>query len=87
MDLVIVREKKGYALIKNAAGHMTVVGIDRDNCQVTSAMPGDMPREGGRWFGRISDSGIEYVSKWYSQGYARQIFSKLSNHQKEYENH
>ena len=72
----IVREAACYALLSKGT-KATVVGISHENGQVYSAMPSDHPQDGGRWYARISDEGVEYVANWYSKSYARRIFNQL----------
>jgi hypothetical protein len=72
----IKKEEHGYAMVEHN-GKYTVVEIDRPSGQVYSAMPTDHPLGGGKWFARMGDSGIEYVSKWYSRGYAMRVFRRL----------
>ncbi len=74
----IVKESQGYALVRSTDGRATVVGIDRERNQVTSAMPTDHPTGGGFWVGRLTDGGIDYVSKLYYAGYARRMFRQMS---------
>lgn len=76
----IIEERNGFALVALAADtkRATVVRIGRKNQQVFSAMPGDMPDDGGWLFAALSDTGIDYVSKLYSRGYARRCFRKLA---------
>lgn len=57
----IIKEKGGYAIIKTDRGYY-VVGVDREHGQVTSALPSDMPRDGGLWVARLSTKGVEYVA-------------------------
>lgn len=81
----IIKERHGFALVvlsfkferEGDTARATVVGIDRAKGQVYSAMPSDIPAEGGVWFGAISDTGIDYVAKLYTRGYARRVFRGL----------
>jgi hypothetical protein len=67
-----------YALWITADGTRgTVTTYDLARGQVTDAMPGDRPRDGGSYYARICDSGIEYVSHPYSVGYARRMYRRL----------
>jgi len=78
IDFEIIEESSdGYALLKSEDGRATVVRLSSDRSQVYSAMPGDMPRYGA-WFAAFTTAGVCYVSSWYSRGYARRVYRRLS---------
>jgi len=79
-NYTIVEEMRGYALLQSSDNrrNWTVVNIDWYRGQVYSAMPGDIPTDGGRWFARIGPAGVAHVSSWYSESWAKKIFSQLT---------
>lgn len=70
-----VAENRGYRLVSSDTGKFTVVRVS--DGQVESAMPGDMPTDGGKWVAPDTDKGVRYVSSWYSENYARRVFRSL----------
>ena len=72
----------GYVLVKNQKGRGTVVYYN-GNGQLNDAIPGDAPTGGGSWFAGVSDSGLRYVAGFYSWGYARKIFRRLTAEDRE----
>ena len=72
-------EKGRFALVNGGNSRWTVVCINRTDGRVLSAMPGDLHSDyGGQRYSILSDEGINYVSSWYSKGYAQQIFRSLT---------
>jgi len=81
LNVEIIREEQGYALLRRSTrkrAQFTVVGINRKQGQVYSAMPSDRPQGGGQWFGGLSDKGVDYVAHWYSRSWANHMFTRLS---------
>ena len=74
----IVAEAEGYALWRCEEG-WSVTGIDRDKGQVYSALPSDLPSDGGWWCARISSDGVSYVSSPRAESTARRWFRQLVN--------
>ena len=81
-DWTLEKEEAGYGLWRTDEG-WTVTGIDRQNRQVSSVIPGDMPQGGGGWVANISDAGVSYVSRPYSESYAKRIFREYIREQQE----
>ena len=71
----LIDESHGYEMHRRSDGKFSVV-FTRDG-QVFSAMPGDMPQDGGQWVARDCDSGISYVAGGYSRSYARRKFHEF----------
>ncbi len=76
--VTIIKEKNGYMLVRN---NFTLkwavdfrVGNVRDGYQVVNVMPGDAPDQPGTQVGALTDEGISYVTRWYSESYARKWF-------------
>ena len=68
---------RGLALLEISSTRATVVGYNEAAGQVYSAMPTDGPQDGGRWYGPMTTSGVQYVSSSYSLDYARRIYRRL----------
>jgi hypothetical protein len=75
--MTIIAERNKIALIE-VDGRYYVVGIDRGAGQVTSELASDSPADGGRWFGGISDRGVQYVANGRSESAARAAFRRAS---------
>ena len=82
MEWTIEKEEYGYALWQCDEG-WTVTAIDRTRNQVASVIHGDLPDGGGLWVGGISDAGVSYVSRPYSESYARKIYRELVREERE----
>jgi len=73
----VIKEINGYQLLQREDGKRTVIRISYENRQVYSAMPGDMPRDGGTWCAGTSLAGVDYVAGFYSRSYANKMFKRL----------
>jgi hypothetical protein len=72
----IVKEAFGIAVVA-IDGRYYVVGIDHSKGQVTSVLYADMPKGGGKWCGRISESGVRYVGHGSTRDAAMKHYRRL----------
>ncbi len=81
----LVAEHGSIQLLRRSDGKFAVIEFNPRANQVYSIMPGDMPKhdDGARWCANATDAGIDYVSRGYSESYARRVFRKLTTSEEE----
>ena len=73
----IVKTREDVAMLRNSENRkdFRVVEINRRDGQVYS-IGTDSPANGGRWFGSMSEGGIDYVSSPRSRRQAHRVFEQ-----------